>query len=166
MLTAEVAVAAAELELVAKLAISLNQWFNRSGRTGSGFHMTCAGKGSFRNSSFFIITHTGLLIESGLGDLRENAGGHILHGLPLFMFWAGMLFMDQLIFGGYKGLLLYNKASSAANLDSSGCRKGWYKYGSGGNKDRDNFRCSESGFKIDGKPDEVDIGGMRLLCRL
>lgn len=73
-------------ELVARLAISLNQWFNRSGRTGSGFHITCAGNGSFLNSSFFIITQTGLLIGSGLGDLRVKAGGHILHGLLLLIF--------------------------------------------------------------------------------
>lgn len=157
-----VEVATAALELVAKLAISLNQVprFNRSGRTGSGFHITWAGTGSFRNSSFFMMTHTGLFIVSGLGDLLGNAGGQMLQGTlftPLERLPIG-----QLMLGGYKGLLLYNNASSAANLVSSGCLKGWYRYGKGGNSVLGNFRCSESWFSRWGRPEAVDMGGTKL----
>lgn len=109
----------------ARLEISLHQLFrfSLSGRTGSGFHMTWAGTGSlFRNSSFFIITQTGLLIASGLGDLLVKGGGHMLQGLLIF---AVRLPSDQLKPEGYSGPLLYNKASSVANLDSSGCRNGY-----------------------------------------
>lgn len=88
---------------VAKLAISLNQVprFNRcsAGRTGSGFHITCAGSGSLRNSSFFMITHTGRLIVSGLGDRLENDGGHILQGTLVFT-PLGIPLIGQFIPGG------------------------------------------------------------------
>lgn len=109
-------------ELAAAMSFHQVFRFSLSGRTGSGFHITCAGTGSFRNSSFFIITQTGLFIASGLGDLRAGkAGGHMLQGLLMF---AVRLPSDQLKPEGYSGLLLYNKANSVANFESSGCRKG------------------------------------------
>lgn len=159
LLSAEGATA---LELVAKLEISLNQVprFSRSGRTGSGFHITWPGTGSLRYSSFFIITQTGRFMDSGLGVRRVgNAGGQILHELVTFV--ACKLLMGQLMFGGYSGFVLYNRANSAAIFDSSGCRNGWYRYGSGGNRLLDSFRCSDSWLSNGGKPAALEMGGNR-----
>lgn len=92
-------------ELVAKLAISLNQLprFNLSGRTGSGFQMTCAGGSwSFLKSSFFIMTHTGRFMFSGLGVLCGKLGGQKLQvGLVTFLMRFG-----QSSPGEYRWLLL------------------------------------------------------------
>jgi len=89
----------------------------------------------------------------------------MLHELFPFKFCAGILFIGQLMFEGYNGLLLYNNANSAANFVSSGCRKGWYKYGNGGNNVRDNFKWSESG-RMEGNPEAAEMGGINDLERL